>query len=98
MAGKSPEEDNVRYPSHQTIIDYGDMRQWLEQVALLGELQPVAGTHWDKEIGAISQINYRRRPNQALLFDQITDYLPGFQVLTSSMGSTRRLALAFRFP
>jgi 4-hydroxy-3-polyprenylbenzoate decarboxylase len=98
MAGKSPKEENAKCPSRQKIIDFRDMRQWLEQVELLGELQPVAGAHWDKEIGAISQINYRRRPNQALLFDRIKDYPAGFRVVTSSMGSTRRLALAFRFP
>jgi UbiD family decarboxylase len=90
--------ENAERPSQQKIIDFRDMRQWLEQVDLLGELQPVVGAHWDKEIGAISQINYRRRPNSALLFDRITDYPPGFRVVTSSMGSPRRLALAFRFP
>lgn len=98
MAGKSSKKDNAKCPSRQKIIDFRDMRQWLEQVGLLGELQPVVGAHWDKEIGAISQINYRRRPNQALLFDRIKDYPAGFRVVTSSMGSTRRLALAFRFP
>ena len=75
----------------------GDLREWLAKVDALGELQPVPGADWNKEIGAISQINYQRSENPALLFDDIKDYSRGYRVLTSSMGSTRRLALAFRF-
>jgi UbiD family decarboxylase len=55
------------------------------------------GADWNKEIGAISQINYKRSENPALLFDEIRDYPAGYRILTSSLGSTRRLALAFRF-
>jgi 3-polyprenyl-4-hydroxybenzoate decarboxylase len=75
----------------------GDLREWLAKVDDLGELQSVPGADWNKEIGAISQINYQRSENPALLFDDIKDYPRGYRVLTSSMGSTRRLALAFRF-
>jgi hypothetical protein len=75
----------------------GDLRAWLDQVDALGELKIVTGADWNKEIGAISQINYKRSENPALLFDEIKDYPAGYRVLTSSMGSTRRLALAFRF-
>ena len=75
----------------------GDLRDWLAKVDALGELQAVSGADWNKEIGAISQINYKRSENPALLFDEIKDYSQGYRVLTSSMGSTRRLALAFRF-
>ena len=74
----------------------GDLRDWLERVDTMGELQSVSGADWNKEIGAISQINYRRPLNPALLFDEIKDYQPGYRVLTSSVGSTRRLALTFR--
>ena len=75
----------------------GDLRDWLDKVDAIGELQPVLGADWNKEIGAISQINYRRPKIRRLLFDDIKDYPRGYRVLTSSMGSTRRLALAFRF-
>jgi UbiD family decarboxylase len=75
----------------------GDLQGWLEKVEALGELRPVLGADWNRELGAISQINYRRPENPALLFDRIKDYPPGYRLLTSSMGSTRRLALAFRF-
>ena len=75
----------------------GDLQSWLKKVDALGELRNVAGGDWDKEIGALSSINYRRPENPALLFDRIKQYPPGYRLLTSSMGSTRRLALAFRF-
>jgi UbiD family decarboxylase len=75
----------------------GDLQDWLKKVDAIGELRPVLGADWNKEIGAISQINYRRQENPALLFDRIKGYPRGYRVLTSSMGSTRRLALAFRF-
>ena len=88
-AGREKEEQRSGYS--------GDLRDWLAKVDALGELQSVSGADWNKEIGAISQINYQRSPNHALLFDQIKDYPAGYRVLTSSLGSTRRLALAFRF-
>jgi len=75
----------------------GDLRDWLEKVDTVGELKSVVGADWNREIGAISQINYRNPANRALLFDEIKDYPAGYRLLTSSMGSTKRLALAFRF-
>jgi len=75
-----------------------DLRSWLDQVEALGELQTVRGAHWNLEIGAISQINYRRRPNLAQLFDEIKDYPQGYRVLTASMGSARRMAMTFCLP
>lgn len=74
----------------------GDLRDWLDRVDSMGELRSVSGADWNREIGAISQINYRRPLNPALLFDEIKGYQPGYRVLTSSVGSTRRLALTFR--
>ena len=38
----------------------GDLRDWLDVVDDLGQLTVVDGAHWDLEIGAISEINYRR--------------------------------------
>ena len=43
------------------------------------------GAHWDLEIGAISEINYRRKPSAALLFDDIVGYPRGYRVLTGSL-------------
>ena len=73
-----------------------DFRDWLAVAEALDELQVVKGADWNLEIGAISEINYRTRPNRAQLFDEIKGHSPGFRVLTSSMGNTRRMAMTFR--
>jgi len=61
-------------------------------VEQLGELQHVSGAHWDLEIGTISEINYRRKPPAALLFDDIVGYPRGYRVLTGAVSNTRRMA------
>ena len=73
-----------------------DLREWLLAADALGELQAVPEADWNLEIGGISQINYRRRPNKAQLFDEIKGYPKGYRILTASMGSTRRMAMTFR--
>jgi UbiD family decarboxylase len=70
-----------------------DMRTWLECVDALNELQRIDGAHWQLEIGAISELNYRRKPPAALLFDAITGYPRGYRVLTGSITNARRMAL-----
>ena len=70
-----------------------DLRAWIARVESLGELQHVSGAHWDQEIGAISEINYRRKPSSALLFDDIADYPRGYRVLTGTLSNSRRMAL-----
>ncbi len=78
--------------------DISDLRDWLAAAKALGELQIVKGADWNLEIGGISQINYRRRPNKAQLFDNIKGYPQGYRLLTASMGSVRRMAMTFRLP
>ncbi len=78
--------------------EIGDLRDWLKATEALGELQLVNGADWNLEIGGISQINYRRRPNKAQLFDEIKGYPKGYRLLTASMGSTLRMAMTFRLP
>jgi 4-hydroxy-3-polyprenylbenzoate decarboxylase len=70
-----------------------DLREWIARIEGLGELQHVAGAHWDLEIGTLSEINYRRKPPAALLFDEIVGYPRGYRVLTGSMSNARRMAV-----
>lgn len=70
-----------------------DLRTWIDRVDALGELQRVSGAHWEYEIGAICEINYRRKPAAALLFDDIPAYPRGFRVLTGSLSNSHRMAL-----
>lgn len=85
-------ERNGRSPLH----DMRDLRDWLRVVEEVGDLQYVNGADWNLEIGAISEINYRRKPSAALLFDRIKDYPPGYRVLTGSLTSARRVGIALR--
>lgn len=70
-----------------------DVRSWVQRMDELGELQHISGASWDLEIGTISEINYRRKPAAALLFDRIPDYPPGYRVLTGSLANARRMAV-----
>jgi 4-hydroxy-3-polyprenylbenzoate decarboxylase len=64
-----------------------DLRGWLAAAESAGELQRVTGADPVLEIGAASQINYRRKRPRALLFDEISGYQAGQRVLTSSVSS-----------
>ena len=70
-----------------------DLRAWIARIDSLGELQHVSGADWNLEIGAISELNYRRKPSAALLFDDIVGYPKGYRVLTGSLSNARRMAV-----
>jgi 4-hydroxy-3-polyprenylbenzoate decarboxylase len=79
-----------------SLEDVDDLRGWLALVDGLGELRTVAGAHWDEEIGAASELNYRRPSPPALLFDEIQGYRRGLRVLTGSTANARRLGVTLR--
>jgi len=64
-----------------------DLREWLRAAAAAGELQYIGGADAVLEIGAASELNYRRSHPRALLFDEIAGYRPGRRVLTPSLSS-----------
>src|ERR1700751_6494087 len=70
--------------SGRNRMSVSDLRQWLADADRAGELEHVRGADAILEIGAPSQLNYRRQRPRALLFDEITGYRPGQRVLTSS--------------
>jgi 4-hydroxy-3-polyprenylbenzoate decarboxylase len=84
----------VREP--RSLDQMRDLRDWLRVIDDLGELQVVSGADWNLELGGISELNYRRKPSAALLFDNIKDYPPGYRVLTGSLASARRVAVTLR--
>ena len=73
-----------------------DLRAWLDEVKGFGELKEVAGADWKLELGAISELNVKKDPNPALLFDEIKSYPRGFRVLTCSTSSPGRLSCILR--
>ena len=79
-----------------SLEEVNDLRSWLDLAGELGEVRTVTGAHWDKEIGAASEVNYRRPSPPALLFDDIVGYRPGQRVLTATMANARRLGMTLR--
>jgi UbiD family decarboxylase len=73
-----------------------DLRAWLDDVRKFGELKDVTGADWKLELGAISELNVKKDPNPALLFDEIKGYPRGFRVLTCSTSSPGRLSSILR--
>ena len=77
-----------------------DLRAWLENVDREGELLELEEAHWDKEMGAISELVEQElaRDSPALLFDDIPGYSKGYRTLYNHLGSVTRLALAVGLP
>ena len=75
-------------------VAYSDLRQWLEGVTELGELKTIRNVHWDREMGAMVEMCYRRQASKtaALLFDDVPGYPSGYRCLYGMMCSPRRFA------
>ncbi len=72
-----------------------DLRDFLDEVADGGELKCVTGAHWDKEVGAVTEVLYREKVDRSplLMFDEITGYQKGTRLIYGMLGSPLRLAL-----
>jgi 4-hydroxy-3-polyprenylbenzoate decarboxylase len=80
-------------------MSYRDVREWIEQVAAMGELKVVEGADWNLEIGALSVLASKHKENSpALLFDKIKDYPAGFRILVGFFESLKRSALTTNLP
>jgi len=89
---------------HQTVTSatepHTDLRDWLERVEALGELQRISGVHWNLEMGAVAEMIYHARSENppALLFEDIPGYSADFRVLSGMTNSPRRLGVTLGFP
>ncbi len=70
-----------------------DLREWLETARASDQLDTVNGADAALEIGAASQLNYRRKVPKALVFDDIKGYGPGYRVLTGSVSNPKLLGM-----
>ena len=72
-----------------------DLRAFLAAVADGGEVKRVAGAHWDRELGAVTEVLYREKVDKSplLLFDEVPGYARGMRCLYGMLGSPLRLAL-----
>ena len=82
-------KSNVVSPTHQN-----DLREFIAAVEQRGELARVANAHWDKELGAVTEVLYRQKVEKApmLLFDEIPGYPKGYRCAYGMFGSPYRLA------
>ena len=72
-----------------------DLRAFLAAVEEGGEVRHVAGAHWDRELGAVTEVLYREKVDKSplLLFDEVPGYASGMRCLYGMLGSPLRLAL-----
>ena len=78
-------------------MSYKDLREWINLVEDLGELQVLEDAHWDLEIGVVAEEVISRK-GPAMLFDRIADYPQGFRVLVGALSSKERQALTLGLP
>jgi len=79
-------------------MSYKDLRGWLQEVEKIGQLQCVSGAHWKFEIGGISEANYQRHKQPALLFDHVPDYPVSSRIITGTNRTSQRMAISLRIP
>ena len=59
-----------------------DLRTFLSVVEAHGELATISGAHWDKELGAVTEVLYRQKVEKSpmLVFDDIPGYPHGLSL------------------
>lgn len=84
--------------SQQSTTD--GLREWLREIDRQGELLELNSAHWNKEMGAISELVEQElgRDSPALLFDDIPGYPTGYRCLYNHLGTVKRLAQAVGLP
>ncbi|MDP2720026.1 MAG: UbiD family decarboxylase [Dehalococcoidia bacterium] len=74
-----------------------DLRQFINDLEKINEVQVVDGADWDLEIGAITELSNERK-GRALLFDKIKGYPEGFRIIVNLVSTPKRLAAAMGYP
>jgi len=85
-------------PNGKPSFEYTDLRDWLERVDKLGELQKVKGATWQEDIGMITEVVGHSRGSPAVLADEIPGHAKGFRVLVNQFYSLQRIALTLGLP
>jgi len=81
-------------------LTYQGLRGWLEEVDRLGELLTVNGAHWDREMGALTQMltESSRDQGPAILFDDVPGYPSGYRTFYGHFSTVQRIALTLGLP
>src|SRR5919106_5675597 len=84
----------------ESAVTYRGLRDWLERVEKLGELQKISGAHWDREMGAITQMFTEGGKGKApaILFDEVPGYPKGYRTLYGQFSTIQRVALTLGLP
>src|SRR5207237_10668083 len=76
-----------------------DLRDWLDGVEALGQLEHISGAHWDLEIGALTEIILERLSSPpAVMFESVPGYDPNRRVLANLLETLERTALTLHLP
>src|SRR5947207_3975024 len=86
--------------TRQSAVTYRGLRDWLERVDKMGELLKVKGAHWDREMGAITQMLTEGGKGKApaILFDEVPGYPKGYRTLYGQFSAIKRVALTLGLP
>jgi 4-hydroxy-3-polyprenylbenzoate decarboxylase len=79
------------------MVEFNDMREWVEQADKIGELKVIEGADPNLEVGTMVQINGKNE-GPALLFNKLKGYREGFRIITNSMANIRTVNLTFGLP
>jgi UbiD family decarboxylase len=82
----------------RAALKYPDLRDWLERVDELGQLRRLEDADWRLEIGATTEMALHAATPPCLLFDRIRGYPAGWRLMTNSVASTERAAMALGLP
>lgn len=79
------------------MVEFNDMREWIEKAKEIGELKVIEGADPHLEVGTMVQINGQNL-GPALLFDKLKGYKAGYRVVTNSMCNIKTVNLTFGLP
>ncbi|MBI2183647.1 MAG: UbiD family decarboxylase [Thaumarchaeota archaeon] len=77
---------------------FKDLREFIEKVREMGQLEFIEGADRDNDIGSLTEIFAERNEHPLLLFDNIKGYKKGFRVASDILTDHRRTALAVGLP
>ncbi len=82
---------------NQSQFCFSDLREWIDEVARMGELEIIKGASLEREIGLASELVNRSDSAPSLLFEDIPGCTPGFRLLVNFFGG-RRTCMTLGFP
>ncbi len=74
-----------------------DLQEFINRLEAAGELKTIKGADTHLEVGALTEIAAKKKA-QALLFDELQGYAPGYRIITNLLATPSRIALAFGLP